>query len=70
MEHNLYEKISPETVRKISDWLYISARDENGKAEFFKGFPRYSPKEFFDDVKYWLGNHYGIYIWDYKYSMD
>lgn len=62
------DKFTFAQVKKISDLLFIKATEENGGKCFFEGIPRKTPEEFFEDVKYWLGNHYGIYIWDFEYE--
>lgn len=61
-------KISREIVQRFSDKLFENLTPENGGRAFFDGFPRKTKKEFFADVKFFLGNHIGIYIWDYEYE--
>ncbi len=60
-------KVSREEVQAFSDLLYSVVKRLDGSAEFYEGRSRKTAKEFFDDVKFYLGNLGDVRIWDYCY---
>lgn len=61
------EKLTREQVQAFSDAVYEKVKKADGSATLFEGPARKSAKEFFEDVKYHLGNILGVYIWGYEY---
>lgn len=57
-----------ESIIRFSNALYEMVEEEDGGKCFFEGMPRKNKKDFFDDVKYYIGNQLGIYIWSYQYE--